>query len=243
MRVETFSLNYGDLDIARNALLMAMGYSHEMPSPVAEVADQVLKNGGELCDIRGGYGIVNNLQFNKSNFTVLVDRVSFRVHKIVFQQIKRSNGMAVFVCTAGRGITDRSKKLMKSGDLLQGYVYDVFGSIVVEGAMDVIQGRLQNEMRGFGLNITNRYSPGYCGWEVAEQRSLFQLLPEHFCGVELTDSCLMVPPKSISGMIGIGESVKYNRYTCNFCSARNCLYRNLNQRVSGQRQEIQIATA
>ena len=242
MRVETFSLKYGDLDIARSALLLVMGYSQDAPQPVVEVVDEVLKNGGELCNIQGGYRIINAIQFNKSDFSILADNVPFRVHKIVFQQIKRANSIAVFVCTAGREITDQSKQLMKSGDLLQGYVYDVFGSIVVEGATDVIQGRLQREAGLSGLKITNRYSPGYCGWNVAEQRSLFKLLPEHFCGVELTDSCLMVPSKSVSGIIGIGDSVKYNHYTCNLCDAKNCLYKNLNQRISNQFQKKQKAT-
>lgn len=241
MRVETFSLKYGELGIARNALLLAMGYEQDPPYPVAEAVDEALKNGGGLCNIRGGYRIINAIQFNKDDFSILADNVPFTVHKIVFQRIKRANSMAVFVCTAGWEIVDRSKQLMKSGDLLQGYVYDVFGSIVVEGAMDVIQGRLQKEMDQSGLKITNRYSPGYCGWNVAEQRNLFKLLPEHFCGVELTDSCLMVPSKSVSGIIGIGNSVKYNQYTCNFCDAKNCLYKNLNQRALSQFRERQKA--
>jgi hypothetical protein len=56
---------------------------------------------------------------------------------------------------------------------------------------------------------------------------LSSLLPGHFCGIELTDSCLMLPTKSMSGIIGIAESVKFNQYTCNLCDARNYLYKNL----------------
>ena len=73
---------------------------------------------------------------------------------------------------------------------------------------------------------TNRYSPGYCGWNVSEQKNIFQLIPEKFCGIELTDSCVMVPMKSVSGIIGIGKEVRYNPYTCNLCKMENCFYRN-----------------
>ncbi|HGE71261.1 TPA: hypothetical protein ENX78_10530 [Candidatus Poribacteria bacterium] len=208
-----------------------MGYSDgSLPPMLNDEIDEVLKNGNELCDIEGGYRITDSVKWDKSNFNILLDEVSFDIHKVIFQQIKKSNIIAIFACTAGKKITDISKEIMKDGDLLKGYVYDLFGSIVVESAMDLIQDSLQKEMAALALKITNRFSPGYCGWEVAEQKKLFSLLPEHFCGIELTDSCLMQPAKSVSGIIGIGESVKYNGYTCNICDASSCMYKNLKYR-------------
>ena len=137
--------------------------------------------------------------------------------------------VAVFVCTAGQEISSRSKKLMKEGDLLKGYVYDTFGSIAVEAAMDLIQETIRMKILVTGMNITNRYSPGYCGWDITEQKKIFSLLPDNFCGIELTDTCLMLPIKSISGIIGIGRYAKYDPYTCNLCDMQNCLFRNLHQ--------------
>ena len=103
---------------------------------------------------------------------------------------------------------------MKDGDLLTGYVYDVIGSEVVEAAVDLMQDSLRKSMAAEGKKITNRYSPGYCGWDVAEQHKLFQLMPDNYCGIKLNDSALMNPEKSVSGFIGIGEHVRYNPYTC-----------------------------
>jgi hypothetical protein len=75
------------------------------------------------------------------------------------------------------------------------------------------------------LNITNRYSPGYCNWSVSEQKLLFSFLPDGFCGIKLNDSALMTPIKSISGIIGIGQNVKMNEYNCNHCGVKDCTYR------------------
>ncbi len=205
-----------------------MGYTEEsLPAMINEEIDEVFESGNDLWNIAGGYSITESINLDKSNFSILLDNVEFDIHNVIFQQIRKSNIIAIFACTAGKRITDKSKEFMKDGDLLKGYVYDLFGSIVVESAMDLIQNSLQKEMAALGLKITNRFSPGYCGWEVAEQKKLFSLLPEHFCGIELTDSCLMQPTKSVSGIIGIGESVKYNGCTCNICDASNCLYKNL----------------
>ena len=78
--------------------------------------------------------------------------------------------------------------------------------------------------------ITNRYSPGYCGWQVAEQHKLFQLIPDNYCGIRLTESALMDPVKSVSGIIGIGENVKINPYTCRMCDMPDCVYRKVRDR-------------
>lgn len=73
--------------------------------------------------------------------------------------------------------------------------------------------------------ITNRFSPGYCHWNVSDQHKLFSLFDEAPRGVTLTDSALMNPVKSISGVIGICENVKYKDYHCRLCKSKDCTYR------------------
>ena len=132
---------------------------------------------------------------------------------------------SVFLCTIGHEIPNRSAQFMKEGNLLKGYICDIVGSLAVEAAMELIQEQLKIKMLHSGLKITNRYSPGYCGWDISEQRNLFALLPDKFCGVELTNTCLMVPVKSVSGIIGIGTNMKSNPYACGLCDLENCLYK------------------
>ena len=76
-----------------------------------------------------------------------------------------------------------------------------------------------------GLRISNSYSPGYCGWNVAEQHRLFALLPERPCGIELGRSALMKPEKSVSGIIALGREVEKRPYGCAICNRRNCYKR------------------
>jgi len=120
---------------------------------------------------------------------------------------------------------------MLERDFLKGYIYDVIGSEIVEAAADLLQNDLEKNMLGKGKKITNRYSPGYCSWDVAEQHKLFQLIPDNFCGIRLTPSALMNPVKSISGFIGIGKDVRNNPYTCRLCNQRDCVYRNIKERM------------
>ena len=99
------------------------------------------------------------------------------------------------------------------------------GSEIVESAMDKIQDDLEQKMEADGLHITDRYSPGYCGWSVGEQHKLFSFFPDNFCGITLTASSLMQPIKSVSGVIGIGSNVRRKGYVCQQCDMVNCIYR------------------
>jgi len=89
-----------------------------------------------------------------------------------------------------------------------------------------MQEELRKEVAVRGMKITNRFSPGYCGWDVAEQHKLFTFFKDNFCGITLTDSALMNPVKSVSGVIGIGSNVRFSEYKCKLCGDKNCIYRN-----------------
>jgi cobalamin-dependent methionine synthase I len=119
--------------------------------------------------------------------------------------------------------------MLKGENPVLGYVYDVLGSAIAEAAGDQIESFLKKEVAPEGEKITNRYSPGYCNWNVADQHKLFSLLGNSPCGVTLTESALMHPVKSISGVIGIGPTVKYRDYQCTLCLSENCVYRRVRE--------------
>ena len=223
---KTFQYDFKELKLNVLQIESVMGYklgeSHET---VTELISEVLKESEDICNIKAEFRIFGDIRFNNSGKSVEINKLDFEIKKIVFNQIKRSDSVAVFLCTAGEEIGIRSRKFMKEGDLLKGYVYDVIGSEIVEAAADLMQYELEKAIAVGGRKITNRFSPGYCGWDVVEQHKLFRLMPGNFCGIHLTPSALMDPVKSVSGFIGIGENVKRLPYTCSFCDMQDCLFR------------------
>lgn len=224
-----FTFQFGELAIHTKMLEELMGYSEveSCPEPVSEAILSALESGPELCNIRGGYVITNQVEVRKKDKTVFSHEQLFETKQIVTHQLRRSEMLAWFLCSAGEKISERTQGLMKKGDLILGYALDILANAVVETAMDRIQESLRTSMEEKGLKITNRYSPGYCDWNISEQKKLFKIFPENYLGISLTESSLMIPIKSVSGVIGIGKEVTYNEYTCNLCDQQDCVYRRI----------------
>ena len=145
--------------------------------------------------------------------------------KIIPKMLRNSQSYAFFLVTAGPEPENLARALMNEGNYLEGYIVDLLGSALVDAAADLVQEQVRSLAEQSGLRITNRYSPGYCSWKVEEQQKLFSLFPEECCGISLSESSLMNPVKSISGIIGMGAKVQYQDYTCEICSMLNCHFR------------------
>lgn len=232
MKSTHFQFALSELNLNVSQIESVMGYKQgESQETISDLISEALKEMEAICNIKAEYRILSGIHFNDTEKTIEINHLVFQIKKIVYGLIKKSDSIAVFLCTAGEGIGIRCKKAMKAGDLLTGYIYDVIGSEIVESAADLMQNELEKTVISSGKKITNRYSPGYCGWDVAEQHKLFQLVPSNFCGIRLTESALMDPIKSVSGIIGIGENVRFNPYTCNLCDIKTCIYRNAREKM------------
>jgi len=216
------SLSELTLDLHHTAPLL--GYGRELPEDILPMVSEVMNETIDCFDICGGYQLFDQIGFMEGEKNIRIENTEFKSGKIIHHQLKHSEQIAVFVCTAGEQISHWSKQMM-TDDPLRGFIADILGSVVVEAAMETVQQKLSDDMVQQGLKITNRYSPGYCGWHVSEQHKLFGLLPKGVCNITLTESSLMIPIKSVSGFIGIGTNVHFNPYTCQLCEATHCVYR------------------
>jgi hypothetical protein len=223
---KTFQVPFSKLSLTISQIELVIGYDDgQAPETIRELIFNSLNEAERFSHIKSEYTVFPDVKFIDSTKSVEIDGLVFNVGKIVYGQIKKSDSIAIFLCTAGEEIGIHSRKAMKEGNLLEGYIYDVIGSEIADSAADFMQNDLEIVIASKGKKITNRYSPGYCRWDVAEQHKLFRLMPDNFCGIRLTLSALMDPVKSVSGFIGIGKDVKFNPYTCNLCDMKDCIYR------------------
>jgi hypothetical protein len=222
-----FHFEFSELNLSVKQIEEVIGYGTGASSgAISDMISEALDAASTICSVKAEYKIFPEISFNDTGKSVNINEVSFNINKIVYHQLVKSSSLAVFLCTAGHEIGDAAKKAMKDGDMLKGYLFDIIGSEIVEASTDLMQSEIEREMKESGKKITNRYSPGYCGWNVVDQHKLFTLMPDNHCGIRLNESALMDPIKSVSGFIGVGEKVKFYPYTCNLCDMKDCIYRN-----------------
>lgn len=218
--------SFSQLTLDREYLNAMLGFAEgPLPEPFGQYIEQALEQSAELCDIRAAFCFPQKSQFSTSGNFLVVDGREFGIGKTVAKELRSISSVAIFICTAGPAISHRSAELLKGEDPVLGYVFDVLGSMIVEAATDLLQQEIHREAAQRGFSITNRYSPGYCQWSVADQQKLFSFFPEGCCGISLSASSLMSPVKSVSGIIGLGEEVAYRDYTCDLCTITDCFHK------------------
>jgi len=131
------------------------------------------------------------------------------------------------ICTVGSSIEDRVRALWDSRELPLAVMLDSVGSAAVESLAEYANDLLCQAAIPSGLKVTNRISPGYAGWDTAEQAALFHLCPGDPIGVTLNSSCVMAPGKSISFLVGVGPEARVDHYftQCRRCWMPDCAYR------------------
>jgi len=144
--------------------------------------------------------------------------------RIIAKLLERCPQVAVFLVTIGKYLEETAFQLARDGLILQATVLDAIGSDAVEKMADFAQDRINEVAKAQGLVTSRRFSPGYCDWNIGQQRMLFYALTGNTVGIRLTGECLMIPQKSISGIIGIGPSIdKVENYNpCKTCNKQDC---------------------
>lgn len=222
-RSYSFKFDPDEINVSGKHIEGILGYKNiPVPDQVTHTIDEVLSAYHSMIYPQCIFNIYPLPQENVKKISLDINGVSLNTGPIISAYLKNSSHVVVFVASIGDSLESLSKQLLKEDDYLKGYVVDAVASEAVECVCDLLEEKLTMVVKEEEFNITNRYSPGYCNWNVSEQKKLFSLLPDKPCGVSLTESSLMIPVKSVSGIIGAGKKVKRADYNCSFCGIENC---------------------
>jgi hypothetical protein len=121
-----------------------------------------------------------------------------------------------YAVTLGAAIEE---KLAACDDPLEKYYLDTIANMALRTARNHLQGCLCEQLR---IDRLSFMSPGSLPeWPIQEQVPLFALLEgaAEAIGVRLTESLLMTPVKSVSGLFFPTEVTFYN---CQLCDRERC---------------------
>ena len=132
---------------------------------------------------------------------------------------------ALLICTLGAGF-EALLRAEQARSMARAAMLDACGSAWVEAGCDAAQEEIAGRFPG--AYLTDRFSPGYGDLPLAVQRDICALLdaPRRL-GVQVTDSFLMNPSKSVTAVVGLADRPQPARIRgCGFCNLReNCQFR------------------
>lgn len=208
-------LTFDDLGITSADIYGQMGYHDALPDEATQAETNMI-----MAQVR-------TILQPEFCFFVTRELLAFDMGKIIMNQLRGAEGYALFIATCGEAFERFLQQMKAEGDMVRVFIADAMGSVIAEKCADEMEKNLQLSIDKLGWKHTNRFSPGYCGWHVSQQQLLFPLFNGQTCGVTLTDSSLMLPIKSVSGIIGVGEKVRKLDYTCGLCNFEKCYKRKL----------------
>lgn len=146
--------------------------------------------------------------------------------KDIERHLSKAEKCAVMAVTLGLE-TDRSIAFYSRTDLTKGIIFDACAAAAVESLCDDVQYEIGTKTKAMGLEMTQRYSPGYGDFSIDVQKEITRVLKTYEkIGLGVNESSIMIPRKSVTAVIGMQkESCVTEGHKCINCKDKNCLYR------------------
>ena len=144
--------------------------------------------------------------------------------------------LALFAVTVGEDASSRIPHLFDAGEMAEGYIFDQVASFAADEMAQFATRRFGLSEKHGPTEAVLPYSPGYCGWNVSGQRTLFAALQPEEIGVTINDSCLMSPIKSVSGVLVLAP-IEAHCFSPSFTCCATCTTLDCQERAAGLREK------
>jgi hypothetical protein len=213
-----------DIGLNIQQVLNTIGYHGNCtpPARTMSLVDEYLENFHNLVEPAYSY-VIRDVEWVQGSISFIRNDIIFK-SQVIAQLLEQCQKVVVFAVTIGNHLEEMVNRLAEDRLILQATVLDAIGSSAIEKLAEFVESSVREVASAQGLSTSRRFSPGYCDWNIGQQRMLFWALSGDTADIRLTKTCLMIPQKSISGIIGIGPGngniESYN--PCRTCKKRNC---------------------
>ena len=199
-----------DIDISLNEVCRRL---HIDPDSGGDEIQPLIDRVSTLIEPRALYEV--RYIEEKLEDAVMVDGMRLK-SQVLRKNLDKVERIFPFVITLGPGL---GGKQAETTDLLEGFYLDTIGNVALNSARKQLKRHLKSQ---FALEKISSMAPGSLpDWPIEEQAPLFKLLGDvdTSIGVKLTDSLLMLPAKSISGLYFPTE---VSFFSCQLCPRERC---------------------
>lgn len=140
------------------------------------------------------------------------------------RNLRGCKGGVVFAATVGIGL-DRLIARYGSISPTRALLLQAIGAERIEALCDAFNNEITARAKQNGQHTRPRFSPGYGDLPLEAQREFFSALDcSRKIGLTLNESLLMSPSKSVTAIIGTGDSACQLPEGCGACNKKDCVF-------------------
>lgn len=190
--------------IPEREILRRLGYDREKTrrsGAEMKMFQAIVSRAAALCRCRGAYRLAEISSSDESRVTLdngcILEGASI-------SKFLAGAKFAVFMgVTAGGEVTEEISALFAGGESrkAEAVIMDAAASEIADAAMDSLNDLLRKILERKGLAIgRKRFSPGFGDFPLSAQKLIFPFLELDKLGMRLTESCQLVPEKSVTAV-------------------------------------------
>jgi hypothetical protein len=190
------------LEVARPMVLLRLGYRRpsQVPDRTARMIAEVEERGRALLAPRA---VLAEAAVAAGGGTVALGGDRLRsTSRSLGERLEGCRIAVLFAATIGEALEAWGRELLDAGQMARSLLVDAYASSAAILLGTEIETIVTRRFAARGLAAGKRYAPGYGDWDLEDQTPLCALVGAGRIGIRVTAEHLMVPAKSISGVIG-----------------------------------------
>lgn len=212
------------LKLDKNEILRYLSYNdNSLDEEMDELIDSCIEEIMDISQYRYIYSIFDVI--DSSSFLSLSNSTIELRGKAIREHLKSSKYVAAMAVTLGVEVENKIKYYGK-GNLTRGVILDSCAAALVEELCDYIENKIKDLALSEGLNITSRFSPGYGDLPITTQSQILNSLnASRLIGLNVSESSILLPRKSVTAFIGLTKDKKITIRKCSSCNLYgNCSF-------------------
>jgi hypothetical protein len=216
------------LDIDVDGVLLGQGADPQVlrsrNANLIKVAEKAIETGQSLIRPRVLYREYDVVSYIHG--TLKFEDGLFLKGALIGRELGSASRVALALCTIGKKVEERISFLM-SDDPVLALALDGYANAAVDLLAETICHQVEETAKQAGLETSLPVSPGLEGWPVEEgQPQIFKILKPDTTLAYLTSGFQIIPRKSTSLVIGMGQKMRTGAVPCDYCAMRQtCRYR------------------
>lgn len=188
----------------KERIFLRLGY-HQKTTKINQrdlaMIENAIQTGLNLCHNQGAY--VRLEIENRTETEVSCNGCCFQSLSLA-KLLSNSMELVLMGVTIGPEIGQRVSEEILKGDATLGVILDATASQAADAILDWMMDFINNILNKEGKRLTkHRYSPGYGDLPLENQKQIFEQLRLEKLGMQLTDSLMLIPEKSVLAITGI----------------------------------------